>query len=47
MASNSVGYDIIGDINGHASELRALLADMGYSRHGLGYRHPGRKLPLD
>lgn len=43
MASNSVGYDIIGDIHGHASELRSMLADMGYSRYGGGYRHPDRK----
>ncbi|XZE17516.1 metallophosphoesterase [Pirellulaceae bacterium SH449] len=41
---NSAGcYDIIGDIHGHASELRALLDKMGYSRHGRGYRHPDRK----
>lgn len=43
LENNAVGYDIIGDIHGHASELRALLANMGYGRHGRGYRHPDRK----
>jgi Calcineurin-like phosphoesterase len=37
-------YDIIGDIHGHAHELKALLLDLGYSRHKLGYRHPDRKV---
>ncbi|MCM2375124.1 hypothetical protein [Aporhodopirellula aestuarii] len=37
-------YDIIGDIHVHAEELKALLSDMGYSRHGLGFRHPDRKV---
>lgn len=37
------GYDIIGDIHGHASELQALLLGMGYRRHGHGYRHSTRK----
>ena len=36
-------YDIIGDIHGHAEELKALLSDMGYSRQGCGYRHENRK----
>ncbi len=43
MSSNASGYDIIGDIHGHALELQALLSDMGYSRHGRGYRHPDRR----
>lgn len=43
MSSNASGYDIIGDIHGHALELHALLSDMGYSRHGRGYRHPDRR----
>jgi len=38
-----IGYDIIGDIHGHASELQALLLDLGYSRHGRGFRHPNRR----
>jgi hypothetical protein len=42
-ANGGSGYDIIGDIHGHALELRALLSDMGYGRHGRGYRHPERK----
>lgn len=43
MAVESLAsYDIIGDIHGHAHELKSLLSDMGYSRHGLGYRHPSR-----
>jgi hypothetical protein len=37
-------YDIIGDIHGHAHELKALLLDLGYGRHQLGYRHPDRKV---
>jgi len=36
-------YDIIGDIHGHANELRRLLESLGYARHGKGYRHPDRK----
>jgi hypothetical protein len=36
-------YDIIGDIHGHASSLTALLAFLGYQRHGVGaWRHPER-----
>ncbi|MDV7394707.1 metallophosphoesterase, partial [Arthrospira platensis SPKY1] len=38
-------YDIIGDIHGHASELRALLGQLGYEPKGKSYRHPeGRQL---
>ncbi|WP_146394150.1 metallophosphoesterase [Allorhodopirellula solitaria] len=37
-------YDIIGDIHGHAGELRALLDELGYGRHGRGYRHAERKV---
>jgi len=37
-----VGYDIIGDIHGHANKLTALLGKLGY-RHRLGaWRHPDR-----
>lgn len=37
-------YDIIGDIHGYGHELKALLLELGYSRHKLGYRHPDRKV---
>lgn len=36
-------YDIIGDIHGHADELKALLARIGYIRRGEGYAHPSRQ----
>lgn len=35
--------DIIGDIHGHANELRQLLESLGYALHGRGYRHADRK----
>ena len=38
------GYDIIGDIHGHADDLKSLLISLGYQRHGLGYRHSDRKV---
>lgn len=34
------GYDIIGDIHGHADKLEALLKKMGYTVSGLGYKPP-------
>ena len=37
-------YDIIGDIHGHADELRRLLEQLGYAKHGRGYRHADRKV---
>jgi hypothetical protein len=39
------GFDLIGDIHGHAEPLRALLEKLGYRSHGgrFGYRHPSRK----
>ncbi len=38
-------YDIIGDIHGHADELRSLLATLGYKNGGGTCRHPdGRKV---
>ncbi|MEI6279096.1 MAG: metallophosphoesterase [Verrucomicrobiota bacterium] len=38
-------YDIIGDIHGHADELRALLASLGYRNGRDAYCHPeGRKV---
>lgn len=37
------GYDIIGDVHGHADKLKALLVELGY-RHTRGaFRHPARK----
>lgn len=41
---NHKGYDIIGDIHGHALELRALLETMGYASHKEGYQHASRKV---
>ncbi len=38
-------YDLIGDIHGHATELKLLLAELGYQPSQGSYRHPaGRKL---
>jgi len=36
-------YDIIGDVHGHADELRSLLTKMGYSLKDECYSHPSRK----
>jgi hypothetical protein len=38
------GYDLIGDIHGHADELKALLEKLGYSLIQGCYRHPARKV---
>lgn len=38
------GYDVIGDIHGHAEELLRLLEILGYSRAGDCFRHPSRKV---
>lgn len=37
------GYDIIGDIHGHARTLEALLGELGYTLCDGVYRHPERK----
>lgn len=37
-----MAYDIIGDVHGHASELRALLQKMGYRESRGAYRHSSR-----
>ncbi len=37
-------YDLIGDIHGHADELRRLLENLGYARCGEGYRHSERRV---
>lgn len=36
-------YDIIGDVHGHADQLRSLLKNMGYKLNGDFYSHPVRK----
>lgn len=38
-----MGYDIIGDIHGHADSLRAVLRRMDYREHDGCWRHPGRQ----
>ena len=42
-AAGLMGYDIIGDIHGHADALKALLADMGYRDRAGAWRHPARQ----
>lgn len=37
------GYDIIGDIHGHAEELKIILQQMGYSLRKHVWQHPERK----
>ncbi len=44
MESNSNGFDVIGDIHGHAHELKALLSELGYCRHGSGYKSSDRRV---
>ena len=39
-----IGYDIIGDIHGYASELKALLNLLGYEEREGCYRHPERRV---
>jgi hypothetical protein len=36
-------YDIIGDVHGHADQLKSLLKNMGYTLSGNFYSHPDRK----
>ncbi len=36
-------YDIIGDIHGHADELRLLLSNLGYTEEANGFRHQTRQ----
>jgi len=36
------GIDLIGDIHGHAAELKALLKKLGYSYRNKSFRHPER-----
>lgn len=43
-ACDATGYDVIGDIHGHADKLGALLQTMGYARRGSVWTAPaGRK----
>ena len=44
MTSNILGYDIIGDIHGHADALELLLAKLGYSEQNGHYAQPERKV---
>jgi len=37
------GYDVIGDVHGHADKLTALLRVLGYAERGGAWRHPGRQ----
>lgn len=37
-----MGFDIIGDIHGHALRLEALLARLGYEHRSGAWRHPTR-----
>jgi hypothetical protein len=37
------GYDLIGDIHGHADALQRLLRQLGYSLHKGFYKHPERQ----
>ena len=38
------GFDIIGDVHGHAAELESLLRKLGYAEKAGAYRHPeGRR----
>lgn len=40
--NDRAGYDVIGDVHGHADELTALLAQMGYRHDDDAWRHPTR-----
>ncbi|RUO76351.1 metallophosphoesterase [Pseudidiomarina taiwanensis] len=42
--NDHVGYDVIGDIHGHADELEILLAGMGYQLKQGVWQHPNRIL---
>ena len=37
-------YDIIGDVHGHAEELKELLSMLGYRQCGYGFRHDKRQV---
>ena len=40
---NETGYDVIGDIHGHAAALVGLLRHLGYTEHAGAWRHPSRQ----
>jgi Calcineurin-like phosphoesterase len=40
----SQGYDLVGDIHGHADSLHRLLAKLGYAEVGGIFQHPERKI---
>lgn len=44
MSSYRSGFDVIGDIHGHSSELKELLLALGYHPHGRGFRHSDRRV---
>ncbi len=37
------GYDVIGDVHGHADKLQGLLKELGYHEHKNVWSHPDRK----
>ena len=37
------GYDLIGDIHGHADELKRLLSELGYQKRLGVWRHTSRR----
>jgi hypothetical protein len=39
----TTGYDVIGDVHGHADALTALLRQMGYADRSGAWRHPDRQ----
>ncbi|MBX3549072.1 MAG: metallophosphoesterase [Xanthobacteraceae bacterium] len=44
MTIKDGGFDIVGDIHGHADALERLLARLGYTDSGDGYSHPSRQM---
>jgi len=42
IQTNPAGYDIIGDLHGHASSLRALLTILGYIESSGVWKHPAK-----
>ena len=41
--THTSGYDLIGDIHGHADELKRLLSELGYQKRGGAWRHASRR----
>lgn len=44
LVTKGSGFDIVGDIHGHADALERLLARLGYTDSGDGYSHPSRQM---